>query len=134
MTALERAVRASVVRRRGWITRGRPLLALTWVLAVHACQREVRTASSASSAPSAAASDPPAPEEREVEIIVEGMHCATCPVTVRTAAENLAGVIDVRVSMAEGRAWVRYRPSETAPAFVAAAITDSGYPAHDARR
>ncbi|MBL9020740.1 MAG: heavy-metal-associated domain-containing protein [Myxococcales bacterium] len=61
--------------------------------------------------------------------MVEGMHCGTCPITVRTAARSVPGVVDVQVTMGPGRARVRYRPSETDPARIAAAITDSGYPA-----
>jgi copper chaperone CopZ len=73
----------------------------------------------------------PVTSERTVEFVVEGMHCATCPVTVRTAARAVPGVVDVHVTMDPGRARVRYRPADTDPTRIAAAITDSGYPAHE---
>jgi copper chaperone CopZ len=73
----------------------------------------------------------PVASERTVELVVEGMHCATCPVTVRTAARAVRGVVDVQVTMDPGRARVRYRPAETDPTRIAAAITNSGYPAHE---
>lgn len=60
---------------------------------------------------------------------VQGMHCATCPVTVRTAAKGVDGVVEVRVSMEEARAWVKYDARKTSPATIAKAITESGYPA-----
>lgn len=68
-------------------------------------------------------------EQREVELVVEGMHCETCPLTVRTAARAVVGVIEVKVTTAPGRARVRYQPSQTSPAAIAAAITESGYTA-----
>lgn len=96
-----------------------------------ACQRDPRaepTVAAGTSSPTAAVM------EREAEFTVEGMHCATCPITVRTAARATRGVIDARVSTEAGRAWVRYRPSETAPEAIAAAITESGYRATELRK
>src|SRR5689334_15680737 len=60
--------------------------------------------------------------QAEAVFNVQGMHCATCPVTVRTAAKSVPGVVDVQVTMDPGRARVRFRPSETDPARIAAAI------------
>ena len=65
----------------------------------------------------------------QTEFNVEGMHCATCPVTVEAAAERVTGVRSVRVSMDEAKAWVTYDPAITNPGSVAAAITQSGYKA-----
>jgi len=109
-----------------------PLIALVGVVAslMAACHRETPTPSSTGSAASTTASLTAAAAEREVELIVEGMHCATCPITVRTAAKSVPGVLDAQVSTEPGRARVRYRASETDPAHIAAAITESGYPAH----
>lgn len=100
---------------------------LSWV----ACER--RDAPPGSTSVGTAATPPvtssSATSEQVVEFVVEGMHCATCPITVRTAARSVPGVVDVQVTMSPGRARVRYRPSETDPTRIAAAITDSGYPA-----
>jgi mercuric ion binding protein len=104
------------------------LLALAVGLLTSSCQREP--------APSAAANPPPptsatpsaqAAMEREAEFVVEGMHCETCPLTVKTAAQRVRGVVDARVSIESGRAWVHYRPAETKPEAIASAITESGY-------
>lgn len=70
-------------------------------------------------------------QDREVEFLVEGMHCETCPITVKVAAQAVPGVVDARVSIEAGRAWVHYRPADTGPAAIAAAITNSGYPAKE---
>lgn len=65
----------------------------------------------------------------QTEFNVEGMHCATCPVTVKAAAEGVGGVTSVRVSMDDAKAWVTYDPTRTNPNAIAAAITESGYKA-----
>ena len=70
-------------------------------------------------------------EEHEVELIVDGMHCETCPLTVKTAAKAVRGVVEVKVTTDPGRARVRYRPSQTSPAVIANAITESGYQARE---
>jgi len=105
---------------------------LLWV----ACERRDVPSGSASTGTAAAppTTSPPAIGEQVVELVVEGMHCATCPITVRTAARAVQGVVDVQVTMSPGRARVRYRPSETDSTRIAAAITDSGYPAHEVNR
>lgn len=104
------------------------------VLATAACERDRSTAgSSTAGAASTSPQSAPVAAEREVDFVVEGMHCATCPITVRTAAKAVAGVVDAQVTMDPGRARVRFRPAETDPARIAAAITDSGYPAHEAK-
>jgi len=96
-----------------------------------ACQHEKPTPSSTRSAASTTAPVTPEAGERDAEFIVEGMHCATCPITVRTAAKSVPGVLDAQVTTEPGRARIRYRASETDPARIAAAITESGYPARE---
>jgi len=106
------------------------LLLTATLLAAAGCRGEARSAPPAAiPADPSAASTAPAAAERETELVVEGMHCATCPLTVRTAARGVPGVVDARVSLEEGRAWVRYQPGGTAPAAIAEAITRAGYPA-----
>ncbi len=70
----------------------------------------------------------------ERELIVEGMHCASCPVTVRLAAERIKGVKKARVSMKQARAWVTFDPAITTATAIAAAITKAGYPARPAEK
>ncbi|GAC1535455.1 MAG: hypothetical protein NVS3B10_28600 [Polyangiales bacterium] len=57
------------------------------------------------------------------------MHCATCPLTVKTAAEGVAGVRSVKVDMGDKSAIVAYDSSKTNAQVIAVAITESGYPA-----
>lgn len=102
-----------------------PKVALALLLSASACQRGPEPAATANPAPTT----PTAEKEAEVELQVYGMHCETCPLTVRTAARSVPGVVDARVSIEPGRAWVRYRPSLATPEAIAAAITRSGYPA-----
>lgn len=90
------------------------------LLAGASCQR---------SAPSAEQTAATRLEERELELTVDGMHCETCPLTVKTAAKAVRGVLDVKVTTDPGRARVRYQPAQTTPAAIADAITESGYPA-----
>lgn len=59
---------------------------------------------------------------------VDGMDCASCAAHVERAAVRVSGVRDVRVNLARGRALVRFDPSVTDAATVAAAISAAGYP------
>lgn len=68
--------------------------------------------------------------EARVLIHVDGMHCATCPLTVRTVLRRLSGVSQASVSVENKRATVTYDPSQVSPDRLAKAITDAGYPAH----
>ncbi|HKY36588.1 MAG TPA: heavy-metal-associated domain-containing protein [Polyangiaceae bacterium] len=60
---------------------------------------------------------------------VEGMTCGTCNVTVSTATERVPGVRAARADASKGRAWVSFDPSKTTATKIAAAISESGYPA-----
>lgn len=66
--------------------------------------------------------------EARANLHIEGMHCASCPVTVRTVLRRLDGVKDVTVSVAEKRARVVYDPGRVTPERMAQAVTDAGYP------
>jgi len=55
------------------------------------------------------------------------MHCSTCPLTVKAAAEGIAGVKSAKVSMADETAVVTFDPNKTNPQAIATAITESGY-------
>src|SRR5436190_24286274 len=65
----------------------------------------------------------------ELNFDVAGMDCASCVAHVEKAAGNVAGVEDVRVNLARGRAAVRFDPQRATPEQIATAITDAGYPA-----
>lgn len=66
--------------------------------------------------------------EARVNLHIEGMHCAACPVTVRTVLRRLDGVTDVTVSVSDKRARVVYDPRRVTPERMAQAVTDAGYP------
>ena len=67
--------------------------------------------------------------EAESAFSVSGMDCASCVAHVEKAARKVAGVQACQVNLARGRAVVKFDPTLTNPAQVAAAITDSGYTA-----
>lgn len=60
---------------------------------------------------------------------VQGMTCASCSVTVRTAVRRLDGIGNVEVDVAAGTATVAFDPGKTTAAEIAQAITGSGYTA-----
>lgn len=63
---------------------------------------------------------------------VENMTCAFCPVTVKKAMEGVEGVRSVEVDFDAKTATVAFDGSVTTAEAIAAASTDSGYPAHPA--
>src|SRR3954471_4411557 len=65
----------------------------------------------------------------EAAFAVRGMDCASCVAHVEKAARKLEGVEACQVNLARGRAVVQFDPAETDTAQIAAAISDSGYPA-----
>ena len=60
---------------------------------------------------------------------VAGMNCASCVAHVEKAARAVPGVRSCRVNLARGQAAVQFDASQTSVGEIAAAITDSGYPA-----
>lgn len=65
--------------------------------------------------------------ESRITVHVDGMHCATCPITVRVAVGRLGGVRDVAVSLEQARAIVTYDPARVSPAQIVEAIVRAGY-------
>jgi len=66
---------------------------------------------------------------RTASFTVENMTCATCPITVRRAMENVAGVHDVTTNYEAKTATARFDPARTTTEAIAAASTNAGYPA-----
>lgn len=60
---------------------------------------------------------------------VDGMDCASCVATVERVGGKVAGVREIRVNLARGRAWVKFDAGVTSEGKVAEAITAVGYPA-----
>jgi Cu+-exporting ATPase len=67
--------------------------------------------------------------ECEVTFPVEGMTCAACSANVRSALEELEGVVDANVSLVTHEATVRYDPERVAVEALVRAVNDSGYEA-----
>jgi Cu+-exporting ATPase len=65
--------------------------------------------------------------QKQVDIGVTGMHCASCVANVENALREVKGVIDVSVNFASERAYVTFRPEEASRAQLEQAIVDSGY-------
>ncbi len=64
-----------------------------------------------------------------VTLRVEGMSCAACAFSVRTALKKLDGVKDAKVSSAESQAVVDYNPAKVTPEQMIDAVNKLGYKA-----
>lgn len=62
-----------------------------------------------------------------VAIPVEGMTCASCVASIKSAVEKIEGVTSAEVDLAERRARVTYRPGKTSPEEISASIRKLGY-------
>jgi periplasmic mercuric ion binding protein len=60
---------------------------------------------------------------------IENMTCALCPVTVKTAMEQVAGVRSVEIDFDAKTALVVFDPARTSIEAIASASTNAGYPA-----
>lgn len=58
---------------------------------------------------------------------IEGMTCASCSVTVKTAAKKLDGLATIEVDVAAGQATVTFDSAKVSAEQIAAKITDAGY-------
>jgi len=63
-----------------------------------------------------------------VTLGVQGMTCAACPITVKTALKRVPGVSDVKVDYKTGIAEVSYDPNKTNSDELAKAVTSVGFP------
>lgn len=67
-------------------------------------------------------------EPRELTLDIQGMTCATCPLTVRIALKKLPGVTEAKVDFATHSARVGYDDAKVQPDAIAKAATDAGFP------
>ena len=58
----------------------------------------------------------------EVTIPVDGMSCAACAARLKRGLAKVEGVVDVAVSFEKANARIRFVPTKTNPALLAAAI------------
>ena len=63
-----------------------------------------------------------------VVLVVENMHCATCPVTVAASLEQVAGVVDAQVTLDPPEAVVFYDEKQTNMDELIDATIRAGYP------
>ena len=71
-----------------------------------------------------------ATSSKTCELKVEGMMCGSCEWAVESAMGREKGFVSARVSHGNGKAIVKYDPSQTSPQMLAKAVTErSGYKA-----
>ncbi|WP_138515952.1 heavy metal translocating P-type ATPase [Rhodoferax bucti] len=79
--------------------------------------------------------DPHTPAQWESNVVIEGMHCAACSITVEEALRQVPGVLGARVSAASQRAQVQWSADAVLPSQWMQAVQAAGYravPANDA--
>ena len=59
---------------------------------------------------------------------VQGMTCASCPLTVKLALKKVSGVNNVSVDYKTHSAEIKFDPEKTGPDKLAKVVTDIGYP------
>lgn len=64
---------------------------------------------------------------RQVVLPVQGMSCASCVATVEKSLKNLAGVKDVKVNLAAGKATIEFDPGQAGIPDLVNVIKDIGY-------
>jgi mercuric ion binding protein len=64
--------------------------------------------------------------ERTITLVVQNMHCATCPFVVRKSLEAVPGVTKVTVSFQDQAAFVTYDDSKADLKALTAATTKAG--------
>src|SRR3546814_19569793 len=67
--------------------------------------------------------------QRQTTFAVENMTCATCPITVRKAMKDVAGVTAVNVDFAAKTPRATYDPRHANATQQAGVTNDEGYPA-----
>jgi P-type Cu2+ transporter len=74
------------------------------------------------------------PQVWESSVVIEGMHCAACSITVEDALRQVPGVLSAQVSAASQRARVQWLPAQVKPSAWMQAVQGAGYsalPAND---
>ena len=79
--------------------------------------------------------DPPfnASDPWESHVVLQGMHCAACALTIEEALRHVPGVERAEVSAATQRARVVWQPAQVLPSQWMAAVQRAGYQAFPAR-
>lgn len=87
----------------------------------------------AAAVPASAGAPAPAAQVRVARFAIANMTCPTCPITVKTAMQRVAGVRSVSIDLAARTATVAFDAGRTTLAAIAAASTNAGFPATLAR-
>ena len=69
-----------------------------------------------------------------VQLDVQKMTCATCPITVRVALKKAPGVIDAKVTLDPPVATVTYDDARTRPEELTRATAHAGFPSSVRKR
>jgi len=67
--------------------------------------------------------------QQNVTLLIPGMNCAACPITVRKALEKVDGVTAVQVDLDTKQAIVTFDDAKAAIGKLTEATTHAGYPA-----
>ena len=59
---------------------------------------------------------------------IQGMDCASCPLTVKAVLKRVAGVSAVSIDYETHSAEVKFDPGKTRPEQLAKVVSDSGFP------
>lgn len=65
---------------------------------------------------------------RTVTLVVPGMTCPTCPITIKKSLEKVSGVSAIASDVAQKTVTVTYDDAKTQPAKLTQATADAGYP------
>lgn len=67
-------------------------------------------------------------ESRSATLVVTGMTCASCPITVKTLLKKVPGVTEASVDSKTGEAQVQFDPDKVQAEQLAKAVTEIGFP------
>lgn len=104
------------------------LVVSPWLLAASPSAATQEAQAAAATSRSAPAQESASPASfQQVVLEVEGMTCATCPVTVRKALENTPGVYSAEASYEPPRAVIRFDPAKTSVEALMRATRNAGF-------
>ncbi|MCS3635716.1 mercuric transport protein [Salinibacter ruber] len=103
------------------------LVVSPWLLGVSPSSATQQAQAAATKAQQAEASATPA-SFQQVVLTVDGMTCATCPTTVKTALEGVEGVHSAEATLKPPEAVVRFDPDKVSVDELTAATKNAGFP------
>ena len=63
---------------------------------------------------------------RELEVQIDGMHCASCPLLIDDCVEDVEGVLESRTDLRTGKSRIKLEDRVTEDSILAA-ISQAGY-------